>query len=266
MRCELSLALWILSSAGSVAGPAITVAALQAQLNHTNQPTVIDIRSPEQFALGHIPGAINVPASLCPFKRLPPLGKVVVCDSGLGRDATDSAVIALAAKPGLSVQVLDGGFAAWQSANAPDTRAKGFKPATLNYLSYADLKGAAPDQAVLVDLRRRPTPGKQAAAADPTQSLTDLAVEFPRLRTAALDAPKKQGGGSSAPPLMVLIDNGDGTAEAMARRLKAGGNYRYAILAGGELTLARHGQAGLQRAGSKPGLQPAQTVPAGAKP
>jgi hypothetical protein len=44
-----------------------------------------------------------------------------------------------------------------------------------------------------------------------------------------------------------LIDSADGAAEAAARALKGSGVKRYAILAGGELILARHGQSGSQR-------------------
>jgi rhodanese-related sulfurtransferase len=57
--------------------------------------------------------------------------------------------------------------------------------------------------------------------------------------------------GGGAPPLIVLIDSADGSAEALARLLKAGGSRRYAILAGGELSLARKGQPGLKRSGPR---------------
>jgi hypothetical protein len=50
--------------------------------------------------------------------------------------------------------------------------------------------------------------------------------------------------------LLVLIDSGDGKADEMARALKANGNKRFVILAGGEEMLARKGKAGLQRSGS----------------
>jgi len=53
------------------------------------------------------------------------------------------------------------------------------------------------------------------------------------------------------PALVILIDSADGAAQEAARALKAGGARRYAILAGGELILARHGQPGMQRAASQ---------------
>jgi hypothetical protein len=50
-------------------------------------------------------------------------------------------------------------------------------------------------------------------------------------------------------PLMVLIDNGDGKAQKMARILKANGVQRVVVLAGGERILERDGAPGLQRMG-----------------
>ena len=251
------------------------MADLQAQLAKGAKLTVIDVRTPELFAQGHIPGALNVPASLCPHKRLPPLGKVIVCGEGLGRDATESAAAALSAKPGITTDILEGGFFAWESAHAPDTRTQGLKPETLNYVSYRELKAAAPSEVVLLDLRKEPAPQRRAVsgadAQPPSQPLTDLAQEFPGMRQArpgpdSATSKISTAPSSGAPPLLVLIDSGDGAAEATARRLKASGTRRYAILAGGDLVLSRHGQPGLQRAGSR-ATPPAQSpAPRGATP
>jgi rhodanese-related sulfurtransferase len=234
----------------------MTVANLRQELAKGERLTVIDVRSPTLFARGHIPGAINVPASLCGQKKLPPLGKVVVCDEGLGRDATEAAATALAAKPGITVEVLEGGFAAWESAQATTTRRRGMEPETPNYITYAQLKAAKTDELVLVDLRKQPSKVRKLGpndAAPSSEPLTDLNQEFPGMRVAhsAFEtAPTRQSGVASPAPLLVLIDNGDGAAQAMARTLKANGVKRYVILAGGELILARHGQPGLQRSGS----------------
>src|ERR1039458_9788558 len=100
------------------AAPALTVSDLQKQLAGGAKVTVVDIRSPLDFAQEHIPGAINIPASLCPLKQLPPLGKVVVYGDGLGRENIEAAAAALAAKPGLQVDILAGGFAGWKNTAA----------------------------------------------------------------------------------------------------------------------------------------------------
>lgn len=227
---------------GWFTAPALTVADLQKQMAGGTPVTVVDIRSPAAFAQEHIPGAINVPALLCPLKQLPPLGKVVVCGDGLGREDVAAAAAALSAKPGLQVEILDGGFAGWQNAQALTTRGAGFHRESFNYISYDQLKSVKPAGVVLYDLRQ-PAPASSA-------KLTDLNVEFPSLKraTSRTDAVKSAAvqPAAGASSLMVLIDNGDGTAELEARRLKLGGNHNYVILAGGELVLARHGQAGLQ--------------------
>src|SRR5882724_12830200 len=110
----------------------VTVSELQHELAAGGKLTVIDVRTTPLYNQGHIPGAINVPASLCAQKNLPPLGKVVVCDAGLGRDSADQAAAALAAKPGITVEILEGGFAAWESAQAVTTKAPGMKPESPN--------------------------------------------------------------------------------------------------------------------------------------
>ena len=128
----------------------------------------------------------------------------------------------------------------------------------LNYVTYAQLKAAKVDALVLIDLRKDPLQQRESvtgSAAPASQPLTDLNQEFPGapLANSAFDLPQSRqnlAGGSASPPMLVLIDSGDGTAQAMARTLKANGMNRYAILAGGELILARHGQAGLQRSSS----------------
>ncbi len=260
-----AIMVWV---ASACAGAGITVTELQAQL--TNRPvevTVIDVRIPALFTRSHIPGAINIPASLCAQKNLPPLGKVVVCGEGLGRDKTDAAAAALAAKPGISVDILEGGFAAWESQPALTTGAGGMQPEAPRYISYAELKATKPADTLLVDLRRRPAPAPQALGSSSTQPgqtpLTDLAQEFPGLRSTRVpfDASRRLAAGPSAtPPLLVLIDDGDGAAEATARALRGNGVKRCVILMGGEMILARHGQRGLQRSGTAAHL-PNQTPP-----
>jgi rhodanese-related sulfurtransferase len=253
-------ALWL---AGAPAAGGVTVSELQKELAAGSKLTVIDVRTTSLFSRCHIPGAINVPASLCAQKNLPPLGRVLVCDAGLGRDAADQAAKALAAKPGITVEILEGGFAAWESAQAATTKAPGMKPEAPNYITYEQLKASKAGDLVLVDLRH-PASLKQERTAVNTpaqlpEPLTDLSREFPGLPLtqspfAAQPNLKVAGAGSATPPLLVLIDNGDGMAQELARTLKANGVKRYAILAGGELILSRHGQRGLQRSG--PSSQP----------
>ena len=248
----LALAWMVVPKAG-----ALTVAELSRDLAQGAKLTVVDIRSTALFSQGHIPGAINIPAELCAAQNLPPIGSVVVCGAGLGKDAEETAAAAaLAGKPGVTVALLDGGYAAWESAQGVTTQGRGLAAEKINYISYGQLKAAKADGVVLVDLRHPPvTKSGAVAAVAATTTLTDLSAAFPGFRVTQspsdAKAPNLAGGTSSgAAPLLVFIDNGDGAALEAARKLEAGGQKRYAILAGGEFILAREGQAGLQRMGA----------------
>ncbi len=101
----------------------------------TIQPDVrvIDVRTPGEFAAGHIPGSYNVP--------LPDLAEhrteirsasspvVLVCQSGRRAEQAESKL----ADVGLtSVHVLDGGLVAWEAAAQPIAQIEsGLRPWTL---------------------------------------------------------------------------------------------------------------------------------------
>jgi rhodanese-related sulfurtransferase len=249
-RIVLKLIYWtgMVALCGSLSLPAraITVAALQAELASGNKVTVIDLRPTSLFARSHIPGAINIPASLCPLKNLPPLGKVIAYDDGLGpRGAADfqTAVAALAKKPGITVDILSGGYAAWQSAHGLTTIGQGMKPERFNYITYSELQAADPGDVIMVDLRKL-----NKEVLKNSSSLSDLSKEFPGKRVASSALPEAKAVGDAV-PLIVLIDSADGSAEASARLLKARDVRRYAILVGGELSIERKGKPGLERNG-----------------
>lgn len=240
------------------AAQALSVAELRASLQEGRAVTVIDTRSTAAFAQGHIPGAVNVPESLIPQKRLPPLGRVAVCGEGLGRDNPAAAAAALNAKPGIAAEVLEGGYALWKSLGGQTTEAAGAKAETFNYVTYQDLKDMDKAGVLLVDLRNLPRVARQAEGGPAPRPLTDLGRSFPgaRVVTSAFEKPMaRQGEAESLQPLYVLIDSLDGKAEETARQLRANGNVRVLILAGGEEILRRDGQPGLQRLGPGLGLQ-----------
>jgi len=83
---------------------------------------VVDVREVDEFASGHIPGAINMPLSTFQASRLPdPQGKVLVLHCLGGKRsamALDKCALAQA-----SVDThLAGGFGAWASAGLPVER------------------------------------------------------------------------------------------------------------------------------------------------
>jgi rhodanese-related sulfurtransferase len=101
-----------------VAGPALST--LQAtQLINSRNAVVIDVRTPEEFATGSLPGARNIPVDkfdqkMRDIKKDKPL--IVVCASGsrAGRAAAQ-----LRASGYGEVYVLAGGVAAWREAGLP---------------------------------------------------------------------------------------------------------------------------------------------------
>ena len=239
--------------------------------------TFVDVRATAQFQKGHIPGAINVPAALVPVKELPPLGRVIVYDDGLGPNLAAPAAAALNKKPGIQAEVFAGGFAAWESGRGTTTRPRGMRTEELPVITHARLKETPGSDVVLVDLRKPPptNPAVKTASAPP---LTDLRAEFPQSRivrspfeAASSTSPQSKtsaatasAAAASTAPLLVLIDQNDGAAEAMARTLKANGINRFVILVGGEEALARKGERGLQRLGSTITVRrpaPAKTPP-----
>lgn len=243
---------------------AISPGEAQQLLNSGAKVTFVDIRPTQVFTAGHIPNAINIPASLIPAKQLPPLGRVIVYDSGLARDGAAAAAQALNRKPGIMADVLEGGLAAWEMGRSATTHASGMQSEVLPQITYQDLKKRNLEDVVLVDLReaRAPAPGMAVRQSAGT-SFTSLGTEFPgaRVTRTPWQLPEaRQGQGVSGPPLLVLIDNGDGKAQQAARALKAAGQSRFVILTGGEAILERKGAPGLQRSGNTLSV-PSVTLP-----
>jgi rhodanese-related sulfurtransferase len=270
---RLLQALWLgLLTAWLLPCSATSPAQVRKDLESGERVAFIDVRPTAVFQQGHIPGAINVPAALCPAKKLPPLGRVVVYDDGLSPRAVADAAAALNRKPGIRAEVLDGGLPAWQMLGGSTTQRPGFEPEHLPSVTYATLKEIQNSDTLLVDLRQPPAEPQARTAATRTASaprpLTDLQAEFPQARLARspFDAAAKLAApGSTAsaavPPLLVLIDCNDGAAARMARALKAQGITRFAVLLGGESSLERQGEPGLQRRGSDLSVQlPATSV------
>ncbi|WP_046242794.1 rhodanese-like domain-containing protein [Hymenobacter terrenus] len=119
----LSLVAAVAAPAQTPAKPqgAIAVAQFAAQLQAQPKPQLIDARSPEEFALNHVPAAVNFnltsPDYAARLPALNPTKPVFVYSIGNGRS------VALAAdlrKRGFAeVYVLDGGIGAWTGSGQP---------------------------------------------------------------------------------------------------------------------------------------------------
>ncbi|MBI3556848.1 MAG: rhodanese-like domain-containing protein [Deltaproteobacteria bacterium] len=87
-------------------------------------PAIIDVRSADEFALGHIPGAINLPGSEWPsFKGLSKEKlNVVYCYNIVCHLAARASYFF--ADKGYSVMELDGGFDTWKDFEYPVEKGK----------------------------------------------------------------------------------------------------------------------------------------------
>ncbi len=78
------------------------------------QPAVVDVREPEDYAQGHIPGAINLPRGT--WERAEGLSRdkasVIYCYSQACHLAAHACVFF--ARLGFPVMEMEGGFAAWK--------------------------------------------------------------------------------------------------------------------------------------------------------
>ncbi len=107
-------------SAEQPAGP-ITPAELAARIESGSAPTVLDVRTPGEYAAGHVPGAVNIPhdalAERLAELDLPKSSEIVVhCESG--RRASQAELVLVEA--GFTrVRDLDGHMAAWREGGYP---------------------------------------------------------------------------------------------------------------------------------------------------
>jgi rhodanese-related sulfurtransferase len=91
------------------------------QLINRGKTTVVDVRSAEEFAAGHLRDAKNIPladltARIGELEKSKPRAVVVVCQTGA---RSDKAARQLAAAGFDDVVSLDGGLTAWQAAGLP---------------------------------------------------------------------------------------------------------------------------------------------------
>ena len=100
--------------------PEVSPADLQSRLSGGKQIVVIDVREPEEFARGKIPGAYTIPRGVLEMQvdgRLPRESTVVLyCGAG-GRSAL--AAKSLADMGYEKVENLQGGWGAWMQSGLP---------------------------------------------------------------------------------------------------------------------------------------------------
>ena len=100
--------------------PEVAPAQLQSRLEGGEQIVLIDVREPEEFARGKIPGAYTIPRGVLEMQvdgRLPRESTVVLYCGGGGRSAL--AAKSLADMGFENVENLQGGWQAWTNSGLP---------------------------------------------------------------------------------------------------------------------------------------------------
>jgi rhodanese-related sulfurtransferase len=111
-----SVAFLFAPQATAEAAPSISPTELASRQDAGTAPVVIDVRTPEEFALGHMPGALNIPYDQIADRISQveaPHGVALYCMVGPRARKGEAA---LAEAGYTSVLHLDGGLAAWISS------------------------------------------------------------------------------------------------------------------------------------------------------
>lgn len=123
MKAILSLFLTLLCTFAGAEPPAsaknVTPDEAEALLNGAAKPLVLDVRTPDEFASGHIPGAKNVDFFADDFEKqlvaLKESGPVIVhCAAGNRSSQALPKIVAL--KKFAAIYHLKAGFSGWKSA------------------------------------------------------------------------------------------------------------------------------------------------------
>ena len=93
----------------------------EARRRHDGGAPVVDVREPDEYAAGHVPGAVNIPLGQLP-ERLAEVPDsehlLVVCQLG-GRSARACGILE---SQGVAATNVAGGTAAWIDAGFPTER------------------------------------------------------------------------------------------------------------------------------------------------
>jgi rhodanese-related sulfurtransferase len=96
----------------------LTAGQLESMLRQ-GRALVVDVREADEFAAGHIPGAINLPLSQFRASALPDPGdRTVVLNCAAGRRSAMALEKCAAARAAVDTH-LAGGFGAWRAAGLP---------------------------------------------------------------------------------------------------------------------------------------------------
>ena len=112
-----SMLLALSACAKEEAAASITAADLAGRIGQGTAPAIFDVRTPEEYAAGHVPGAINIPHDELPnrvneFSVYQDMEVVVYCRSGKRAGIAEQA---LAAAGFRGVRDLEGHMQQWEA-------------------------------------------------------------------------------------------------------------------------------------------------------
>jgi len=127
IRHALLLAASLAALAGGVAWAgekSVSARELTELRASASPPLVLDVRTPEEFAAGHVPGAVNIPhtevaARLAEIEPESARGVVVYCERG---PRAEKSARALGEAGVRDVRLLDGNMQGWREAGLPVER------------------------------------------------------------------------------------------------------------------------------------------------
>ena len=99
--------------------PSISPQELEARVAKGDAPLLVDVRSAEEYAAGHIPGAIHIPYEQVASRASELSGKgevAMYCQKGPRARLGEAAFVGAGGKDVLHVE---GGFSAWEAAGLP---------------------------------------------------------------------------------------------------------------------------------------------------
>jgi rhodanese-related sulfurtransferase len=116
-----SLALWVAAAARAAdpLAPSIAPEERHARMAKGDAPLVVDVRTPEEFRAGHVPGAINVPYDQVAARAAELVGEhgvAMYCMKGPRARLGEQALLQAG---GAAVLHLEGGLSAWQAGGLP---------------------------------------------------------------------------------------------------------------------------------------------------
>jgi rhodanese-related sulfurtransferase len=122
IRCKPALALCVLSlwlpAAAHASRPAVSPAAVAEISAQSKPPLLLDVRTPTEFAAGHVPGAVNIPHDQL-AARLSEIDRdhwvLVYCKSGARATMAERVLV----DEGIEVRQVEGSWLRWQAEQRP---------------------------------------------------------------------------------------------------------------------------------------------------